>query len=460
MTARIPGEFCFKVGSWLCRWKYVGRRQFQLWGRGFRDYRTDCRHGGEMICSILDVQRQMSRTIETIKSRVLTLASGGIGGGMRRHPVPVDKMSAADLRGIKGVRAWGGQYSRLFHDDITTSVRQECEDDFPVRDDGAVSYSILALSGGGADGAFGAGFIYGWTQTGRRPTFKVVTGISTGALIASFAFLGPEYNEKLKEVFTTVTTKDIFHVRSFVSWLWKESFADTGPLEKLIAKYADENALQAIARAHNRGRRLYFGTANLDAQQLVVWNMGAIAAGNHPDALRIFRKVLLASASIPIAFPPVYFDVEADGKLYDEMHVDGGIITEVFFSDYMLDLPAARRKVFGQDTPRPHVAAYLIRNGKLTPSPEPVPRSLPKITRRALLTLGKAHGWDHLHYICEIAHQNQIDFNYIGIPENCDLPGKQAFDREEMSILFNLGIDLAKSGSPWRKFPDGPHEGP
>ena len=416
---------------------------------------------GGTICSILDLQGHMNRTVETIKSRVLTRGRRGlIGGGMRRNPVPVDKMSGADLRAIKGVRAWGGQYSRLFHDDIIASVRQEREGDFPAMDDGAASYSILALSGGGADGAFGAGFIYGWTQTGRRPTFKLVTGISTGALIASFAFLGPEYNEKLKEVFTTVTTKDIFHVRSFVSWLWKESFADTGPLEKLIAKYADEDALEAIARAHNRGRRLYFGTANLDAQQLVVWNMGAIAAGNHPDALRIFRKVLLASASLPSAFPPVYFEVEADGKLYDEMHVDGGIITEVFFSDYMLELPAARKKVFGADTPGPHVAAYLIRNGKLTPSPEPIPRSLPRITRRALLTLSKAHGWDHLHCIYEIMKKNRIDFNYIGIPEDCQISGKQTFDREQMNQLFNLGIDLAKSGRPWQKFPHGLHEGP
>ena len=413
------------------------------------------------ICSILDLQGHMNRTVETMKSKALTRVHRGlIGGSMRRNPVPAEKISVADLRAIKGVRAWGGQYSRLFGDDIIASVRQEREDDFPVDDDGVASYSILALSGGGAHGAFGAGVIYGWAQTGRRPTFKLVTGISTGALIASFAFLGPEYNEKLKEVFTTVTTKNIFHVRSFVSWLWKESFADTGPLEELIAKYADEEALEAIARAHNRGRRLYFGTANLDAQQLVVWNMGAIAADNHPDALMIFRKVLLASASMPSAFPPVYFDVEADGKLYDEMHVDGGIISEAFFTDYMLELPAARKKVLGADTPGPHVTAYLVRNGQLTPSPEPVPRSLPKITRRALLTLSKAHGWDHLQCIYEIAHQKQIDFNYIGIPENYRLSGKQAFDRAEMNGLFNLGIDRVKSSHPWQKFPDGLHEGP
>jgi len=402
----------------------------------------------------------MNRTVEAIRNKAFALLPVVIGGGRRRKPVPTDKIFTVDLPEIKGVRAWGGRYNELFHDDIVTSVRQERRGDFPVADDGGVCYSLLALSGGGAHGAFGAGVIYGWTQTGKRPVFKVVTGISTGALIASFAFLGPGYSEKLREVFTTITAKDIFRVCSFGSWLWKESFADTGPLKRLIAKYADENALKAIARAHNRGRRLYFGTANLDAQQLVVWNMGAIAASHHPGAVGLFRKVLLASASIPSAFPPVYFDVEADGKLYDEMHVDGGTITELFFSDYMLDLPAARKKVFGWDTPTAHVTAYLIRNGKLAPSPEPVARSLPRITRRAWLTLSKAHGWDHLHCIYEMAHQNRIDFNYMSIPEDCDLPGKQAFDREEMNRLFNLGIDLARSGGSWHKSPDGFHEGP
>jgi len=396
----------------------------------------------------------MNRAVKAIKDTFSGMFFSGINGcSVRRNPVPVDLMSEAELKGIKGIRAWGDQYSRLFQEDIVKSMRQEREGDFSVKPDGSAFYNVLALSGGGAHGAFAAGFLYGWTQAGSRLKFKLVTGISAGALIAPCAFLGSDYDEELKEMFTATTAKNVFHIRNFISWLWSESFADTAPLAKLIAKYADETALEAIAEGHARGRRLYIGTTNLDAQRLVVWNMGAIAGSGYPDALQLFRKVLLASASIPIAFPPVYFDVEAGGRLYDEMHVDGGTITEVFFDGCMLDFAVARKEVFGQDAPKPGIAVYIIRNGKLTPSPQQVPRSLPKITRRALSTLNKAHGWDHLHHIYEMARRNQVAFNYIDIPQDFELPDKEAFDLEEMNRLFSLGVNLAKSGYQWHKLP-------
>ncbi len=401
----------------------------------------------------------MNRTGKAIKKALSALVSSGVNGhALPRNPVPLDQMSQAELIGIKGVRTWGDQYSQLFQDDIVESVRQEHEGDFPPKPDGCTCYNVLALSGGGAHGAFGAGFLYGWTQQGSRPRFKLVTGISTGALIAPLAFLGPEYDEELKEMFTTIKAKNVFRVRNFISWLWNESFADTGPLVKLIEKYADAAALEAIARAHANGRRLYMGTTSLDAESLVVWNMGAIASSTHPDALKLFRKVVLASVSIPGAFPPVYFDVEAAGRVYDEMHVDGGTITEVFFHGSMLDLPAARKEVFGEKTPKATSALYIIRNGKLTSSPEQVPRSLQRITRRALSTLSKAHGWDHLYHIYDVTQRNQIDFNYIDIPADCVLPDRLTFDPEEMNRLFDLGVELAKSGDKWHKFPPNLHE--
>ncbi len=190
------------------------------------------------------------------------------------------------------------------------------------------------------------------------------------------------------------------------------------------------------------------GTTNLDAQHLVIWNMGVIANSGHPDALKLFRKVLLASLSVPCIFPPVYFDVEIDGKFYDEMHVDGGMITDAFVCDFMLDFPTD-----GEKEQKHRIALYVIRNDKLMPSPEQVCRNLPKITRRALSTLNKAHGEDHLHYIYNIARRNHTDFNYIGIPEDCALPDKLTFDRKEMNRLFNLGQELAKYGYKWQKEP-------
>jgi predicted acylesterase/phospholipase RssA len=245
-------------------------------------------------------------TVEIIGRVFLALVFlGSAGCSLLRNPVPTELMADADLVAIKGVRGWGGEYSRQLQEDMVKSVRQQREGDFPLTADGSTSYTALALSGGGANGAFGAGFLCGWTEAGTRPEFKLVTGISTGALIAPAAFLGPEYDQKLRDIYTKVATEDIMDVRSFLTLLWSESLAKIAPLQTLIERNVDQEVFEAVAEAHNRGRRLYIGTTNLDAQRFVVWNMGAIATSGHPRALELFRKVMLASASIPAAFPPV-----------------------------------------------------------------------------------------------------------------------------------------------------------
>jgi len=377
------------------------------------------------------------------------------GCSLQRNPVPIAQMPNAKLVDIKMVRTWGGQFSPLFQKDLVESIRQEREGDFPLKPDGSTSYTALALSGGGANGAFGAGFLCGWTQAGTRPKFKLVTGISTGALIAPSAFLGSEYDEELKKVYTTITTKNIFNVRSITSLLWAESFAETGPLEKLIERHVDQAVLDAIAAEHAHGRRLYIGTTNLDAQRFVVWNMGAIANSGHPDALKLFRKVMLASASIPGAFPPVYFDVEAADKRYDEMHVDGGTTTGVFFHGFTLDLAAARKEAFGDKVPKPGGAIYIIRNGKIAPGPEQIRRHFAKIIKRALETFTRSQGWGDLYRVYIVTQRDQVDFNYVGIPDDYVSVGKEPFDPKEMNRLFDLGFEMAKDGYKWHKVPPG-----
>lgn len=375
---------------------------------------------------------------------------------MRRKPVPVQLINSVDLPGIEGARAWGDTFSQAFQDDLIESIHQEREYDFPANEDGTITYDILALSGGGSHGAFGAGYIYGWTKSGKRPMFKIVTGISTGALIAAFAYFGPEYNEQLKEMFTEIKTRDIFKVRkNLLSWLWRDSFAKTKPLEKRISNCLDDVAIKAFARAHLKGRRLYIGTTNMDAQRLTVWNIGKIAASGHPNAKKIIHKVFLAAASIPVAFPPVFFDVELDGKYYDEMHVDGGTITDVFFCGYMLDLVDARRRLSEQKGLKPLVNAYIIRSGKLTPSPDPTTRNIRNITRRTIMTVYKAHGWDHLHHIYNTLKQNGFEFNYAGIPSDYYLPEKQGFEKKEMQRLFNYGVKMSNREDNWQKMPYG-----
>ena len=174
--------------------------------------------------------------------------------------------------------------------------------------------NYLAVSGGGDNGAFGAGLMNGWTETGTRPEFKMVTGVSTGALIAPFAFLGPDYDAALREVYTTMTPEKVYRARGLSAALFDDAMADTTPLAEMIAKYADQKMFDAIAREYQKGRLLLIGTTDLDAQRPVIWNIGAIAASGHPEALELFRKILRASAAIPGAFQPVLIDVEIDGQ--------------------------------------------------------------------------------------------------------------------------------------------------
>jgi hypothetical protein len=362
-------------------------------------------------------------------------------------------MLDADLVSIKAIRAWGGQHSSVFQKDLVESVRQEEEGAFPMNPDGSTSYRALALSGGGANGAFGAGFLCGWSEAGTRPEFKLVTGISTGALIAPFAFLGPEYDDRLRKAYTTITTKDIFKTRPMIFLLWSESFGDTAPLQKFLEREFDQEVLKAIAEKHAKGYRLYIGTTNIDADRFVVWNIGAIASSGHPGALGLIRKVLLASASIPGAFPPVYFDVEVDGKQYDEMHVDGGTVTQVFFYGFVLDLPAARKEVYGKDVPKPGGSIYIIRNGKIGPTPEQIERSFVNIIKRSLSTTVRANGFGDLYRLWVITQENQIDFNYVGIPDDYIPAGKEMFDLNEMNRLFNLGFEMAGLDDSWQKAP-------
>src|SRR5262245_57760235 len=191
--------------------------------------------------------------------------------------------------------------------------------------------AVLVVSGGGAYGAYPAGVLVGWTATGTRPQFDVVTGVSTGALIGAFAFLGPEFDYELQKYYTTIRNEDIYRQRRLLPSLLSESLADSAPLAKLIREVATDERIQRFAIEHQKGRRFYVGTSDLDARRGIVWDMGAIAARDTPEARELFRCVLLASASVPGFFPPVRIPVTVDGIRYVERHVDGGATSSMFF---------------------------------------------------------------------------------------------------------------------------------
>lgn len=294
----------------------------------------------------------------------------------QRHPAPSDQVYDRHiLLGVPAVRAWSGTLSSEFTADLIESVHQEERAKFSLDSEAIPNINVLALSGGSIYGAFGAGFMDGWTQSGTRPIFKVVTGISTGAAIAPFAFIGQEYDSVLKMMFTTTNTDDIYAYRG-LSILWSDSLLNSAPLAKLIEKYFTHNVLEAVAQAHRQGRRLYVGTTNLDEDRMVVWNMGAIANSGHPNALDLFRKVILASSSIPAVFPPVFINVEVDGKTYDEMHVDGGIKAELFLTAATVNIAEIRKQLRSQGASRTKTKIFIIRNAAVNPSSRPIPRNI------------------------------------------------------------------------------------
>jgi hypothetical protein len=306
--------------------------------------------------------------------------------------------------------------------------------------------SLLAVSGGGDNGAYGAGFLKGWTASGSRPEFKVVTGISTGALIAPFAFLGPRYDYVLERVYTATGPNDIFKKRGLRGALFGDAVADTRPLASIIDSYVTPALLGEIAGEYSKGRLLLVGTTNLDSLEPVIWNMTAIAAWKDPSAVALFRKVLLASASIPGAFPPVMIDVNVDGHRYQEMHVDGGTIAQVFAYPPSLSLAGA---------PDRKRSLYIIRNAPLDADWESVNRRTISIAARAIASLTRTQGIGDLYRIYAETSRDRVDFNLTFIPSTFDAPHVEQFDTAYMRALFQVGVTAAQAPAPWRKQPPG-----
>lgn len=374
-------------------------------------------------------------------------------GALLRNPVPPELTALATIPGMPEVRAWAGRPSEAMERDLAQSFVQESPADFPADAEGVVSYPHLAVSGGGANGAFGAGFLNGWSATGHRPVFKIVTGVSTGALMAPFAFLGPEYDDALRNFYTTTASSDVFALGSILLRLIRgESLADTGPLAALIARNVDADLLSKVAEAQAKGRRLYLGTVDLDAQQFVVWNMGLIAASGGPEALELFRKVMLASASIPIAFPPVFFEVDVEGQRYDELHVDGAVAANVFLNGGVFRFALVQRRG-GRGTGRESV--FVIHNGKLRPQPSPTPRSLRGIATRSLDAATRAAVVGDLFRIYAFTVRDQASFQWVTIGNDIELEGAEVFDPTTMRELYGVGYRSARAGPKWEIRPPG-----
>lgn len=385
---------------------------------------------------------------------------GGCASILRLDPPPAAVTPDLAVLGIPNARFWPDGPSDALREEAVRALAREqatlAAEAPPAaatrRRGGAPSppagppAHFLALSGGGDNGAFGAGLLIGWTAAGTRPRFNVVTGISAGALIAPFAFLGPDYDPALRDLFTAVSPRDLLrHNTRVVALLFGEALADTTPLYRLIQRHADEAMLAAIAREYGRGRLLLIGTTNLDLQRPVVWNIGAIAASGHPGALDLVRRILLASASIPGAFPPVLVDVSNDGRAYQEMHVDGGAAVQVFFSPPQLDLRAGALGSFGARSRTVHV----VRNGRLEPEASAVSRGLFSIASRSLATLLHYSGISDIARIALTAERDGIGFRLAAIGADFKAERREPFDPAYMRALFAHGEAMGRSGEGW-----------
>lgn len=310
---------------------------------------------------------------------------------------------------------------------------------------------VLALSGGGEDGAFGAGLLVGWTAHGSRPTFDIVTGVSTGALIAPLAFVGSSRDEELRIAYTTIDKNSILVRRGLFAMLGGESLALTGPLREMVSRFVTPELLAAVRDAYAEGRRLYVITTNLDTQRPVLWDMGRIASSDHPRAPELFREVLVASAAVPGLFQPVYLDAEADGRSFPEMHVDGGVTAQVF-SIPVAGVVAATSTGPGAGRQR---TIYVVVNNRMQPQFEQAKRGLLAISRRSVSTLIKVHGAGGVRDIYHLARSVKADFRLAYIDRDFTDVAPEPFDKTYMNRLFQYGYDLGRRGYPWKLVPPG-----
>lgn len=373
----------------------------------------------------------------------------------REPAVPPDDEAEVTVLGLKDIRYWGDEDSPQIITEGKDAYDRELAAWRRAGNDGPPpSANYLAVSGGGEDGAFGAGLLTGWSETGQRPQFKLVTGISTGALTAPFAFLGPQYDPQLREVYTGISPSDVLEQRSVLALLTGDALASNTPLRRTIQRFLTPAMLNDVATAYQQGRLLLIGTTNLDEGRPVIWNVTKIAASGHPKAPTLIEQILIASAAIPGAFPPEMIDVEAGDRSYQEMHVDGGASAQVFVYPPSLQVNAVA-KGHGISRER-HL--YVIRNARLDPRWEEIKRRTLTILGRAISSLIQTQGVGDLYRIYIAAVRDEIDFNLASIPETFKVKLEEPFDPHYMRALFEVGYQLGRNGYPWAKVPPGYRE--
>ncbi len=357
-------------------------------------------------------------------------------GSIPRDPAPLSDLSNPEVPGAVNARLWADSTPENIEDVIALIEKQRSASGL-IGD-----HDVLSLSGGGENGAFSAGILAAWSASGTRPEFRVVLGVSTGALAAPFAFLGPDYDDELRRLYGGLETDQIFELRNIFSILPNASINSSEPLKRLIEEYVTDEFLAKIAREHQRGRRLIVQTVSLDAQRPVIWDLGTIASSGAPRSKEVFRDVLLASAAIPGVFPPVLIEVDTPNGVRDELHVDGGVFSQSIF------VPGWRLPTETTGTP----TLYAILNSKITPQPEITETRITSIMSRSIATLVKSQGLNDLR----LAYERSPDpstFNATWIGEDFTASSDEPFDPVYMRALYDYGYERFQSGDIWEGRP-------
>ncbi len=309
--------------------------------------------------------------------------------------------------------------------------------------DGAID--VLALSGGGSGGAFGAGVLVGLSEAGARPQYEVVTGVSTGALIAPFAFLGSDWDSLLIEAFSGEATENLLEPMG-IGILFSSSIYDGEPLRRLVSRYVSDDLLRAVAREYRAGRKLWVATTNLDREESVFWDLGAIAvaAGDgNAQAKTLFIDVLVASASVPGVFPAVLLDVADAGARYQEMHVDGGASTPFFVAFDVL--AALNHRVDGLR----NAQIYVIANSQLAGTPRTTPANTLSIVSRAFTSTVNHMTQSALTETFAFSERNEMLLSFTSVSASYPFAGPLAFAKDDMRRLFSYGRQCAAQGKVW-----------
>jgi predicted patatin/cPLA2 family phospholipase len=383
---------------------------------------------------------------------ILSATLGGCATLDRLPAVTYAQAKQADILDIPDARFYVSESKQIL--DLAIKANQRRNMTRGV----SATRNFIAISGGGDDGAFGAGLLVGWSDRGDRPEFDIVTGVSTGSLSAPFVFLGRAYNPQLKAVYTDTSASDVFEKNMLLAALTGDALTNNAPLRAMIANYLDDQMIRRIAEEYAKGRLLFILTTNLDQARPVIWNIGAIASSNNPKARELIINVLLASTSIPVVFPPVMLDVTVDGQRHQEMHVDGGTIAQAFLypSSISLRTGAARAGISEKTlrTERKRVA-YVIRNGRFVRPEESVQLRTIAIAKEAMATMIASSGVNDTYRMFLLARRDGVSFNLASIGDDFNVPYKGPFNMEYMQTLYDYGYQKGRAGYPWQKAPPG-----